>query len=163
MSNLDINEEKFKNEVIPIFEKIKFSSGEPFLIPPLSDPEEYNYMFYIFFHGAIYKTLLTIKNIDYLSYQEYINLCNRSISKELFNSITTISYFNTPILEISQYQDSETKLFSESIRPLFKQSIDNDIDFLNKLQQEDNKTKDFMEVSDSFSKSEEDINFDFFD
>lgn len=163
MLNNKIEQDKFEKEVVPLFEKIKFSSNDPFLIPALKDQEEYNYLFYTIFHGAVYKTLLTIKNKKVFSYNEYMDLYNRCITTEVFGGETTIFYFKNPILKVSTYKDKITNLTSEAIYPLYQKTIENDMNILNKIKKDEALNKDIINASNNFSNENNDIDFDDFE
>ena len=158
-----ISEENFKKDILPIFEKIKFSSADPFQIPPLKDIKEYDSFFYYIFHGAIYKTLLTIKEKKSLLYSEYLEIYERCITNEVFNNETTVFYLQEPILKISKYKDEATVLIAEQIFPLFIKTIENDIDFLSKIKEQEKLNQKFMNNCDNFKNDNNDINFDDFD
>jgi hypothetical protein len=162
MLKQEIDEEKFEKELLPIFEKIKFSSADPFRIPPLKNIKEYDSFFYFIFHGAIYKTLLTIKEKDKLSHSEYIELYERCITNEVFNGETTVFYHKEPILKISKYKDEASGLTAEQIFPLYTQTIENDMNILSKIKKQEESNQNFLDICDDFKNDDTDVNFDDF-
>jgi hypothetical protein len=155
----NIKKDIFENEILPIFNKIYFADDSPFLIPYIEDKKEYNYLFNIFYHASIYKTLCFLKNIQ-LTYKEYINLFNNTINSKTFDGFTYIYYFNEAILKIGSYQDEDN--LADAIYPLNDNLIKSDIQKISLIQEQKNEIDSVKKNLDK-NLSNEDFDVDFED
>lgn len=149
--NIDLNEETFKKEVLPLFNKFYFSSQEPFLLPHINNKNEYDKFFSIIYHASIYKHLCFFKNIK-LNYQEYLRLFNTTLNFETYDGFNYVNYLSKPIIKIGNYKNEDNTI-SNSIYPLNQEVINNDIENLKHLdeleQQIENANNDFKSANNS--------------
>ncbi len=154
----DINKEKFDKELKPIFEKFKFSSNEPFIIPSFKKKEDYEAFFYTVFHASVYKTISHIQDYD-LNLEEYYDIYKRYISKETMNGQTIIFYQKQAIIKITPYTNKDGSK-TEAIYPLHTDLINFDKNDLKNIK---NEKADIKKIEEDFNnQSEIDIDFDDF-
>lgn len=162
---LELNEIVFEKEVLPLFDKFYFSSNEPFLLPHIDNKQEYDHLFNIIYHASIYKHLCFFKNFK-LNYEEYSRLFNTTLSFETFDGFTYVKYLSKPIIKIGTYQNEDNSI-SNSIYPLNKKVIDNDIENLKYLEeveeQIESANNDFKSKNESVFEGFEEFDTDFED
>ena len=130
----EINNKKFEKELKPIFNKFKFSSDKPFILPSFQKKEDYDSYFYTIYHAAIYKTITFIQDFE-LSLEEYVDIYKRYIHKETVAGSTTIYYQNKAILKIEPYRLKDGNK-TEAIYPLNTDLINFDKEVLSTVEKE---------------------------
>jgi hypothetical protein len=157
-----INKVKFEKELMPLFDKVFFSSNEPFIIPAFQDEKEYNSFFYFIYHASIYKTISFIHNKK-INFEEYLDIFKRYIYDETARGSTIIYYQKKPILKIEPYKNKDN-VTTEAIFPLYKKLIDFDKDILSKIEKDKVSEKaDSNNLTSDFDAKLGDVDLDFND
>lgn len=120
------SKKKFKEDIVPLFDKVIFTSEKPFIIPLFKTKEEYNSYFYFIYHAAIYKTITFIQGYE-IDFEDYTDIFKRYIHNETIHGSTTIYYQRKAILKISPHTNKDNSK-TEAIYPLYKKLIESDKD-----------------------------------